>query len=73
MAAIREVAVGGPDGHTPDELTCCVCGLEKIPAPPGATSQTKFTCRACVGLAWRRRNKMRAIAARLRSAESLEG
>lgn len=70
MAANCEAVVGGPNGHTPAELSCCICGNAKIPAPQGANERTRFTCRACVGLAWRRRNKMCAIAARMSPVES---
>lgn len=30
-----------------ETLTCCKCGQSTIPAPPGSTAGTKFTCSDC--------------------------
>ena len=37
------------------EIACCSCGTNSIVAPAGATTATKFTCRICVGIAWRQK------------------
>ena len=33
-------------------LICIVCGNNRIPAPAGATSATRFTCSECTGRMW---------------------
>jgi hypothetical protein len=33
-------------------LSCCVCGVNKIDAPPGTTSRTRFWCRECSALVY---------------------
>ena len=44
----------------PAELLCCVCGSARIPAPDGATAETRFTCRDCSRRIWRRKQTARA-------------
>jgi len=41
-------------------LICRVCESEKIPAPDGATAETRFTCRDCSRRIWRRKQTARA-------------
>lgn len=39
----------------------CACGNAKIPAPDGATAETRFTCRVCAQKIWRERLRARIL------------
>jgi hypothetical protein len=43
----------------PLELACSICGGNAIPAPPGSTKRTRFSCRWCCSRIKRRRDEVR--------------